>query len=1712
MSGINADKLLAKITHYDKDERYMCLIDICHALTAMPQNVRLEPSNETKLLKAILVVLDKDTVVDVQAIAVRTLSLLVTKISESAVADLCDKLSSQVFVGPKEMRDVYAVGLKTILLEVPNTPQMASAVLKAILPKVLSQGLKDPSSSVSAGNASNVKADVRSESLEVALDLVKRFGFAFQAQDAHDLMMATVECVLDKNQVNIRRRATVTLGALSLYLSDAQLDQLVGTLLGHIDSDQKRKSAASSAMMAVEEDESALGGGDGLNSPKSPSIAAAGGWLQRTMVQTIGAISRQVGQRLGRFIERIVPLFLSVLGATPEEAGAGDESGNTAIMATELRENILAAFESLFGPQGQLSTTPLSRGLSSTTSSSSSSSSSSSFLATDTLRAKKSEVLKSCVAWSSFDPNYNYGENIEEDVSMMAAEDDAKDGDIDCDDDFEDGGGYDDADTDDDISWKVRKAAVRVLTAVISSSHESGDIRENLNEQIFPLIGKTIVHRFVERQETVRLEVIACAEALLLASHNASTAASSNEALSSSTLSSSTSSSSSSSSSFISSSTDMDAFLSSGTVGQGAYHVPASLSASASSAQAHHSITTGTMTSSSSSTSSATLLQQSQQLNAFVRILIPAAVKLLKSTQDASHNVKTRIAILKLLRTLLLVVDCESVAISGARIGSGRAATLFLPALPALLPAIYSCLKDKSSNGSSSIKIEACHLLHTLLLVYGASPSSLSPFIQVLCERVAESCSDDYFRIVSVSLRSAATLTTLIFPSSGSPTLSPSIRSSVTRLLLKAVMNRLASPNVDQEIKEGAITAAGILLAHAGTETAVKDETGEIFKHFTSRIKSENTRLQVLRSLAYAGASRDLVPGLAEMFVSIMPDLASFLKQAARPLRAQTLSTVNSLFNNISVSKGYNLTKLLSSASSTSSSSSSSSLSSSPSSNGISGLTALVADAASPLNLTERDLHMSHLSFEMFISVVGVCAPVDAASILLSTSAFARTVELSRSPLVQGIALSSLCSVIRVVATLGSINDEFKPLSIIGDIIGAIQSESADSHGGLNSIQSSAKAIATAMAADKNSPGFEALLTLFVEDATSGQGGLTSRKVDATNKMSFVNDTKKVSLPLLSRYIVSECARLFDLHSIKKSYLHDLIQCVLTDKFLSTPSSSSASSATAAASSTSSGAGSAAADDMRTAAALALGGLVAHSSFSSATKSTHDALSLLLKTAETCLEEANAAVEANKAEKAEVERLRREAEKISSEEMGNVRDPKIISNFITSTKPYAMLQAVREVVLRFAPCSPLAPEMPSSVATAILSLLVKPIVCGIDEEGVRNIAAECLGKLAVASPSLVLTEVKKMATSSNSLIRWTAASMMRFTMLSSSVSGGGLEVSSSLMLLPNIEKELSTSLVDLFACLRDKSESVRLAAVTALNTLIHGASNILYPYFKRVDPSRFPFPTGRPALPPLVPPSSQPSSASGGGKASSDNTPSPPTLNLLDDGAMWTPPVWPDEGFLAVLLYECVARSTLIREVELGPFRHVIDDNVSTRKASFASLESIIDRFPLQYLGPEILYLLCSGMKDTAPTVQDSARILAHSAFNRACSRGLPALSRLLGLGLGGGGGGGNGEERSSSVATTTSTASTNSNHRALLDLLASSIEVSVIKVSEKSTEGELDLARSALRSLNALKKVLPEAPLLSSKVASLINIVQSDPRLNRLNAILLSSSSNTLG
>ena len=84
---------------------------------------------------------------------------------------------------------------------------------------------------------------------------------------------------------------------------------------------------------------------------------------------------------------------------------------------------------------------------------------------------------------SSYDPNYSYVEENEE----------------------EDDWGSDDNDSDygnpaDDSSWKIRRAALNVLDAVIKS-------RPEILSNYYTVIVETLLTRFKEREENVKLDV-----------------------------------------------------------------------------------------------------------------------------------------------------------------------------------------------------------------------------------------------------------------------------------------------------------------------------------------------------------------------------------------------------------------------------------------------------------------------------------------------------------------------------------------------------------------------------------------------------------------------------------------------------------------------------------------------------------------------------------------------------------------------------------------------------------------------------------------------------------------------------------------------------------------------------------------------------------------------------------------------------------------------------------------------------------------------------------------------------------------------------------------------------------------------------------------------------------------------------------------------------
>ena len=83
-------------------------------------------------------------------------------------------------------------------------------------------------------------------------------------------------------------------------------------------------------------------------------------------------------------------------------------------------------------------------------------------------------IVDLCLEYITYDPNYNY--------------DDEEDSDMECDDEDNEEGSDDEYSDDDDVSWKVRRAAAKCLEAVIVTRHE-------MMEQFYTTISPALINR-----------------------------------------------------------------------------------------------------------------------------------------------------------------------------------------------------------------------------------------------------------------------------------------------------------------------------------------------------------------------------------------------------------------------------------------------------------------------------------------------------------------------------------------------------------------------------------------------------------------------------------------------------------------------------------------------------------------------------------------------------------------------------------------------------------------------------------------------------------------------------------------------------------------------------------------------------------------------------------------------------------------------------------------------------------------------------------------------------------------------------------------------------------------------------------------------------------------------------------------------------------------
>ena len=238
--------------------------------------------------------------------------------------------------------------------------------------------------------------------------------------------------------------------------------------------------------------------------------------------------------------------------------------------------------------------------------------------------------------------------------------------------------------------------------------------------------------------------------------------------------------------------------------------------------------------------------------------------------------------------------------------------------------------------------------------------------------------------------------------------------------------------------------------------------------------------------------------------------------------------------------------------------------------------------------------------------------------------------------------------------------------------------------------------------------------------------------------------------------------------------------------------------------------------------------------------------------------------------------------------------PFILSNIGAQAKlQYLLLHSLKEVITRQSLESAVCAEFSPSTIAQILALLF--LHCESGEEGVRNVVAECLGKLALIAPANLLPQLEERTRSPSAHTRATMAMALKFTL-----------VDGAQPLDPLITPRIASFLL----LIEDTDRHVRRAAIVALSTAAHNKPGLVTDL-----------------LPQLMP-----------------------------------------------LLYnEMTVKAGMIRTVDLGPFKHTVDDGLELRKASFDCADTLLtnclDRMnPSTFIAP----YLVSGLNGNPPTPPSS--------------------------------------------------------------------------------------------------------------------------------------------
>ena len=441
----NIASILPKLQDADPDIRYMTLNDLHRMLEYGSSSFLLH--DYTTCCKVVDGLLHTlaDTHGDVQNMAIQCLGPFVQKAPESILCPTIEKVSTIQSSGGGLDNSIPALGVRAIVVALPHP-----------VPGVpRSQKVMESYSAVSKALIPRLVGKV-----------IVPISNKTMPPPPRGMLQVDMDTGTDSNSLDLFAEVARAFGPMLQEVEVQALEDITMQILQNdrCSSVMKKKAVIALSSLAPFFSDALLSQHitNSIDKLRSPHLTSQ---QRKLYISIYGSLARTIPTKFGPYLKTLAPFVLSPLSEMELEQqreAEAEADGERDVALEEAREAALVALESILQACPQ-----------------------------DT-KAYTKDIIDAALRFLKYDPNIV---EDEEDESM----EDEQDNDFDMDEDFEEETGFDD---EDDVSWKVRRCSAKVLHALIQTLDPN-------DPAVYNHIAPALITRFKEREESVRIEIIA---------------------------------------------------------------------------------------------------------------------------------------------------------------------------------------------------------------------------------------------------------------------------------------------------------------------------------------------------------------------------------------------------------------------------------------------------------------------------------------------------------------------------------------------------------------------------------------------------------------------------------------------------------------------------------------------------------------------------------------------------------------------------------------------------------------------------------------------------------------------------------------------------------------------------------------------------------------------------------------------------------------------------------------------------------------------------------------------------------------------------------------------------------------------------------------------------------------------------------------------------